>query len=92
MEIPTRKRPNRSMAGTAVMAGTAAASAPFGGSGDKLGPALEAEGRDFLAYLAVAALGALNFGFIVEDDLLKVLLAFGAVVFKNGHSRSPFFL
>jgi hypothetical protein len=79
------------MAGTAMVAGTAAASARFGRSGDKLGPALEAESGDFLAHFAAVALGTLDFGFFVEDDLLEVLVAFGAVVFKNRHSRSPFF-
>jgi hypothetical protein len=78
------------MAGTAVMAGAAAASARFGRSGDKLGPALEAEGGDFLAHFAALALGALDFGFIVGDDFLEVLFALGTVVFKNRHSRSPF--
>jgi hypothetical protein len=77
------------MAGTAVMAGAAAASARFGRSGDKLGPALEAEGGDFLAHFAALALGTLDFGFIVGDDLLEVLFALGTVVFKNRHSRSP---
>jgi hypothetical protein len=80
------------MAGTAMVAGTAAASARFGRSGDKLGPALEAESGDFLAHFAALALGTLDFGFIVEDDLLEVLVAFGAMVFKNRHSRSPFFV
>lgn len=79
------------MAGTAVMAGAAAASARFGRSGDKLGPALEAEGGDFLAHFPAIASGALDFGFIVGDDLLEVLVALGAVVFKNRHSRSPLF-
>jgi hypothetical protein len=79
------------MAGTAMVAGTTAASARFGRSGDKLGPALEAESGDFLAQFAALALGTLDFGFFVEDDLLEVLVAFGAMVFKNRHSRSPFF-
>ena len=80
------------MAGTAMVAGTAAASARFGRRGDKLGPALEAESGDFLAHFAAVALGTLDFGFSVEDDLLEVLVAFGAVVFKNRHSRSPLLL
>jgi hypothetical protein len=69
-----------------MVAGAAAASPRFGGRGDKLGTALEAESRDFLAHLAVVALGALDFGFIVEDDLFEVLVTFGAVVFEDGHS------
>jgi hypothetical protein len=80
------------MAGTAMVAGATAASPRFGGRGDKLGTALEAESRDFLAHFAVAALGALDFGFIVEDDFFEVLIAFRAVVFENRHSRAPFFL
>jgi hypothetical protein len=78
------------MAGAAMMAGTAAASPRLGGSGHELGPALETEGGDFLGYLAAAALGALNLGLIVEDDLLKVLVAFGTMVFEDGHSQTPF--
>jgi hypothetical protein len=78
------------MAGTAMVAGTAAASARLGRSGDKLGPALETESGDFLAHSAALAVGTLDFGLIVEDDLLEVLVAFGAVKFKNRHSRSPF--
>jgi hypothetical protein len=80
------------MAGTAMMAGAAAASPRFGGRGDKLGTALEAESRDFLAHFAVVAFGALDFGFVVEDDFFEVLVAFRAVVFENRHSRAPFFL
>jgi hypothetical protein len=79
------------MAGTAVVAGTAAASARLGRSGDKLGSALETESGDFFAHLAAVAVGTLDFGLIVEDDLLEVLVAFGAVEFKNRHSRSPLF-
>ena len=78
------------MAGTAMVAGTAAASARFGRSGDKLRPALEAESGDFLAHFAAVALRALDFSLVIEDDLFEVLVAFGAVVFKNRHSRSPF--
>jgi hypothetical protein len=78
------------MAGTAVVAGTAAASARLGRSGDKLRPALETESGYFFAHLAAVAVGTLDFGFIVEDDLLEILVAFGAVEFKNRHSRSPF--
>jgi hypothetical protein len=78
------------MAGTAVVAGTAAASARLGRSGDKLGSALETESRDFLAHFPAVAVWTLDFGLIVEDDLLEVLVAFGAVEFKNRHSRSPF--
>jgi hypothetical protein len=80
------------MAGTTMVAGTTAASARFGRSGGKLGPALEAESGDFLTHFAALALGTLDFGFIVKDDLLEVLVAFGAMVFKNRHSRSPFFV
>jgi hypothetical protein len=79
------------MAGTAMVAGATAASPRFGGRGDKLGTALEAESRDFLAHFAVVALGALDFGFIVEDDFFEVLVAFRAVVFENRHPRAPFF-
>jgi hypothetical protein len=79
------------MAGTAMVAGTAAASARLGRSGDKLGPALETESGDFFAHLAAVALGTLDFGLIVEDDLLEILVAFGAVELKNRHSRSPLF-
>jgi hypothetical protein len=74
------------MAGTAMMAGAAAASPRFGGRGDKLGTALEAESRDFLAHFAVVAFGALDFGFVVEDDFFEVLVAFRAVVFEDRHS------
>jgi len=80
------------MTGTAMVAGAAAASPRFGRRGDELRTALEAESRDFLTNLAAVALGAMDFGFIVEDDLLEVLVAFGAMVFKNRHSRAPFFL
>jgi len=69
-----------------MVAGAAAASPRFGGRGDELGTALEAESRDFLAHLAVVALGAQDFGLIVEDDLFEVLVTFGAVVFEDGHS------
>jgi hypothetical protein len=86
MEFSTQKRQYKLMTGTAMVAGAAAASPRFGGRGDKLGTALEAESRDFLAHLAVVALGALDFGFIVEDDLFEVLVTFGAVVFEDGHS------
>jgi hypothetical protein len=79
------------MAGTAVVAGAATASPRFGRRGDKLRTALEAESRDFLAHFTVVALGALDFGFIVEDDFFEVLVAFGAMVFENRHSRAPFF-
>jgi|MudIll2142460700_1097286.scaffolds.fasta_scaffold603363_2 hypothetical protein len=79
------------MTGTAMVAGAAAASPRFGRRGDELGTALEAESRDFLAYFAAVALGTLDFWFIVEDDLLEVLVAFGAMIFKYGHSRAPFF-
>jgi hypothetical protein len=78
------------MAGAAMMAGTAAASPRLGGSGHELGPALKTEGGDFLGYLAAAALGALNLGLIVEDDLLEVFVAFGTMVFEDGHSQTPF--
>jgi hypothetical protein len=80
------------MTGTAMVAGAAATSSRFGRRGDELGTALEAESRDFLAHFAVVALGALDFGFIGEDDLFKILVAFGAMIFKNRHFRSPFFL
>ena len=74
-----------------MVAGAAAASPRFGGRGDKLGTALEAESRDFLAHFAVVALGALDFGLVIEDDFFEVLVAFRAVVFENRHSRTPFF-
>jgi hypothetical protein len=89
MEIPFQEGQNRLMAGTAVMAGAAAASSRFGRRGHEFRPALEAEGGDFLVHFAALALGTLDFGFIVEDDLLKVLVALGTAVFKNRHSRSP---
>jgi len=78
------------MAGAAMMAGTAAASPRTGRSGHELGPALKTEGGDFLGHLAAAALGTLNLGLIVEDDLFKILVAFGAMIFENGHSQTPF--
>jgi hypothetical protein len=74
------------MAGAAMMAGTAAASPRTGRSGHELGPALKTEGGDFLGHLAAAALGTLNLGLIVEDDLFKILVAFGAMIFEDGHS------
>jgi hypothetical protein len=86
MEFPTQKRQYKLMTGTAMVAGAAAASSCFGGRGDKLGTALEAESRDFLGHFAVLALGALDFGLIIEDDLFEVLVTFGAVVFEDGHS------
>jgi hypothetical protein len=92
MEFPRQKHRCKLMTGTAMVAGATAASPRLGGRGDKLGTALEAESRDLLAHFAVVALGALDFGFIVEDDLFKILVAFGAMVFKNRHSRTPFFL
>jgi hypothetical protein len=76
MEFSTQNRQYKLVTGTAMMAGAAAASPRFGRRSDKLGTALEAESRDFLAHLAVVALGALDFGFIVEDDFFEVLVAF----------------
>jgi len=43
MEFSTQKRQYKLMTGTAMVAGAAAASPRFGGRGDKLGTALEAE-------------------------------------------------
>ena len=80
------------MTGAAMVAGATAASPRFGRRGDELGPALEAESGDLLAHFAAVALGALDFWFSVEDDFLEVLVAFRAVVFKDGHSRTPFFV
>jgi hypothetical protein len=92
MEFPNQKHQYKLMTGAAMVVGATAASARFGGRGDELGPALEAESGDFLAYFAAVALGTLDFWFTVEDDLLEVLVAFGAMIFKYGHSRAPFFL
>ena len=74
-----------------MVAGATAASPRFGRRGDELGPTLEAESGDLLAHFAAVALGTLDFWFSVEDDFLEVLVAFRAMVFKDGHSRTPFF-
>ena len=92
MEFPTQKHQSELVTGTAMVTGTTAASSCLGGRGDELGPAFEAESGDFLAYFAAVAFRALDFRFIAEDDLLEVLVAFGTMVFKDGHSRTPFFV
>ncbi len=67
-----------------MMAGTAATSAGIR-SGDKLGPALETEGREFLVYLTGLAPGALDPGVCLENNLLEIVLATLTMVFENGH-------
>jgi hypothetical protein len=66
------------------MAGTAAAALGTGG-GHELGSALEAEGRDLLAYFSALTFRAFDFCLAVENDLLELFLAFFAMIFKNWH-------
>ena len=75
-----------------MMAGAAAASSGIGRRGDELGPAFEAEGRYFLGHFAAVTLGALDFGLAVKNDLLKILVAFGTMVFVDRHTETPFLI
>ncbi len=72
-----------------MMAGTAATSAGIR-SGDKLGPALETEGREFFVYLTGLATGALDPGVCIENNLFEIVFATLTMVLKNGHRSAPF--
>jgi hypothetical protein len=80
------------MTTAAMMAGAAAASSRSRRSSHKLGPALEAEGRNLLGHFGATAPGALDFGFIIENNFFKVLIAAGTMVFKDRHRKAPSFL
>jgi hypothetical protein len=80
----------KSMAGAAVVAGTPAASLRTGSS-DKLGPALKAKGRNFLAYFFAIAFRTLDRGF-AKYDLLEIFLAIFTMIFKNWHHSLLFYI
>ena len=69
------------------MAGTAAASLGTGSS-DKLGPAFEAEGRNFLAHFPAFTFGALD-RLLGKYDLLKIFLAIFTMIFEDWHNSLP---
>lgn len=73
------------MTGAAVMAGTPAASRGTGSS-NEFGPALEAEGRDFLVYFSALTFRALDFGIAVKNDLLEIFLTFFTMIFVDWHN------
>jgi hypothetical protein len=69
------------------MAGTAAAALGAGaGGGDKLGSALETESRDLLAHFPALTFRTFYLGLGVENDLLEIILAIFAMIFKNWHN------
>jgi len=72
------------VAGAAVVAGTTAAALGTGG-GHKLGSALKAERRNFLAYFPALTFRAFDLSLAVENDLLKLFVAIFAMIFKNWH-------
>jgi hypothetical protein len=74
----------KSVAGTAVMAGTATASRRTGRS-NKLGSAFKAKGRNFLAHFLAFTFRTLD-GCLPKDDLLKVFLTFFTMIFKDWHN------
>jgi hypothetical protein len=79
------------VAGAAVVAGTTAAALGTGG-GHKLGSALEAEGRDLLAYFPALTFWAFDLSLAVENDLLELFLAIFTMIFKNWHNLLLFII
>jgi hypothetical protein len=79
------------VASAAMMAGTAAAS-PRIRRGDDLGSALETKGRGLLVNLTALTAGTPNPNVWVENNLFEIILAALAMVLKNGHRGTPFFL
>ncbi len=77
------------MAGAAVRSGAAAASRRGGIRRGYFPSALEAEGGEFLLYLAALTVRAFDFGFGIENDLLEIFLAALATIFKNWHIPFP---
>jgi hypothetical protein len=73
------------------MAGAAAAALGTGG-GHKLGSAIEAEGRDLLAYFPALTFRTFDLGLAVENDLLELFLANLAMIFKNWHKLLLFLI
>ena len=87
--MATERPGERLVASAAVMAGATAASPGFGGGGDKFGSAFEAEGGNLFLDLAAVATGALDLAILTENDLFKIVPAFLAMKFKNGHRPAP---
>jgi hypothetical protein len=67
-----------------MMAGTAATSSGIR-SGGKLGPAFEAESREFLLHLTALAAGTFDFGTGIENDLFEIVLATLTMILEDRH-------
>jgi hypothetical protein len=74
----------KSVAGTAVVAGTATASCRTGSS-NELGSAFKAKGRNFLAHFLAFTFRALD-DCLPKDDLFKIFLTFFTMIFKDWHN------
>jgi hypothetical protein len=76
------------MTSTAMMAGTAAASSGIRGGG-KLGPAFEAEGREFFLHFTALTAGTFDFVTGIENDLFEIVLATLTMILEDRHGYTP---